>query len=63
MKQIDKYCRDHQDKLGRKFHLPSKEDTKDLLHRHLLYRDDRKAMFCFVEKVGTYMTLVDFNAY
>ena len=52
MEQIDKYCRDHQDKLGRKFHLPGNDGAKELLYRHLLYDDHRKAMFCFVEKVG-----------
>ena len=52
MEQIDKYCRDHKGHHGDKYDLPDSEDEKQLLYRHLLYDDTKKAMFCFVEKIG-----------
>lgn len=52
MKQVDKFCQDHVWQFGDNYRLPSSEDEKQLLYRHLLYDDTRRAMFCFVEKIG-----------
>ena len=51
MERVDKYCQEH-GHLGGKFLLPSGEDERELLYRHLLYDDNRRALFCFVEKIG-----------
>lgn len=50
--QIDKYCR----RLGlenERFTLPENETQRQLLFRHLIFVDAKKAIFCFVEKVGS----------
>lgn len=53
MEQVDKYCQKHQETLGEKYQLPAGDDERQLLYRHLLYDDTRRAVFCFVEKIGT----------
>ena len=52
MRQIDRFCEEHREHFGDKYELPADEDEKQLLYRHLLFDDNRRAMFCFVEKIG-----------
>ena len=52
MRQIDRFCEEHHEHLGDKYALPGDEDEKQLLYRHLLFDDSRRAMFCFAEKIG-----------
>ena len=50
-KLVDEYCARHPT-LGSRLHLPSDQEQRELLYRHLLYDDLRDIMFCFVEKIG-----------
>ena len=50
-KLVDEYCVRHPT-LGLRLHLPSDQEQRELLYRHLLYDDLREIMFCFVEKIG-----------
>ena len=57
-REVDNYCSKHLQG-GSKFDLPTGQVERELLYRHLLFDDLREMIFCFVEKIGEGIDLVE----